>query len=425
MNNDFNEDKFYIQNIFLNTGKNFKSMINRIEKNIIQFCETLGARSFTLGAINIENLSIVKQMYDQTVENLIEKKLQSIFSYEVNHNYILKRIAFDTYLFVAMIQPETNIQRLIEDIIRKLNDEKISYNDYLTHFSIKIGYTDFEKGQDLEEVWNQALSALFECKSELSINHSSYSNSLVNIQRHINNMELASHFQKAINLKKTRIGYQPIVDSKTKKVVSYECLLRIRTEEGEVISAGPFISIAEDFGFINQVDTLILKVISEKLEEDREIRLNINLSKAAVNNIQWIKLAKKLLYNKSISSRLTIEITETVLHQDLNKIAYFVQALRNLGCRIVIDDFGAGYTSFAQLKLIKIDGIKIDGIFIRDILTNKNSRFFISTLVSFARSLDLKTTAEYVENKEIANMLCKLGIEYLQGDYFGKVKINL
>lgn len=410
---------------YINTGKNFKTMFTKIEREIIQFCEQLGARSFTLGFINIDNLPLVEQMHNKKIESLIEKKLSIIFSDAVNNKYILKRIAFDTYLFLIIMQPEDDIQHFIEDLIFILNNDYIFHNDYHIYFSVKVGYTDYEGGQNFEGACNQAMTALAECRSEAGITHSSYSNSLVKIQRHINKMELASHFQKAINAKKIRLGYQPIVNSLTKKVSSYECLLRVETDEGKFISAGPFISISENFGFVHQVDTLVLKIVAEKLEEDRNIKLSLNLSKSSIDNIHWLKLAKKLLYNKNLASRLTIEITETALHKDLRKVAHFVKSLQNLGCRVSIDDFGSGYTSFAQLKLLKVDEIKIDGVFIRDIIDNENSKLFISTLVSFARSLGLKTIAEYVENEEIANALIDLKVDYLQGDYFGMAKVKL
>ena len=108
------------------------------------------------------------------------------------------------------------------------------------------------------------------------------------------------------------------------------------------------------------------------------------------------------------------------MHKNLNKVIEFVDTVQSLGCQIAIDDFGAGYTSFTQLKLLNADIIKIDGIFIRDIVDNHDSRLFVKTLIDFAKAFCLQTVAEFVETGDIAKNLIDLGVDYLQGYYFGK-----
>jgi EAL domain-containing protein (putative c-di-GMP-specific phosphodiesterase class I) len=92
--------------------------------------------------------------------------------------------------------------------------------------------------------------------------------------------------------------------------------------------------------------------------------------------------------------------------------------MQELGCSIALDDFGAGFTSLAQLKHLPVDVIKIDGSYVRDIVYNPESRLFVKTLLDFSRNFGLKTIAEFVENVEIANLLTEMGVDYMQGNYF-------
>jgi EAL domain-containing protein (putative c-di-GMP-specific phosphodiesterase class I) len=161
-------------------------------------------------------------------------------------------------------------------------------------------------------------------------------------------------------------------------------------------------------------------MVHKELASDPNVSLGLNVSPQTVLSRKWLDHARILLKDPSITSRLIIEITETGMHKNLNKVIEFVDTVQSLGCQIAIDDFGAGYTSFTQLKLLNADIIKIDGVFIRDIVDNHDSRLFVKTLIDFAKAFCLQTVAEFVETGDIAKTLIDLGVDYLQGYYFGK-----
>jgi EAL domain-containing protein (putative c-di-GMP-specific phosphodiesterase class I) len=121
-----------------------------------------------------------------------------------------------------------------------------------------------------------------------------------------------------------------------------------------------------------------------------------------------------------IAQRLIVEITETVAIQDIDETAKFVAAVRDLGCRVALDDFGAGYTSFRNLKALDVDCVKIDGSFVKGLSENVDNQLFVRTLLGLAEGLGLKTVAECVETAADAALLARRGVRYLQGWYFGK-----
>jgi EAL domain-containing protein (putative c-di-GMP-specific phosphodiesterase class I) len=195
-------------------------------------------------------------------------------------------------------------------------------------------------------------------------------------------------------------------------------LLRLIKEDGRIISAGPFIPVVENMGFINMVDEIVLEMVFNELKTSKDIVFTFNLSSIGIQNKSWLKKLQQLIANTNLSSRLIVEITETAAHKDLAKAAYFITTLQEMGCLVALDDFGSGHTSFRQLKVLPIDIIKIDGSFVRDIDTNKENQLFVKTLVSMSKVFGLKSVAEFVENGNIAKILLEYEVDYMQGNYF-------
>jgi EAL domain-containing protein (putative c-di-GMP-specific phosphodiesterase class I) len=125
-----------------------------------------------------------------------------------------------------------------------------------------------------------------------------------------------------------------------------------------------------------------------------------------------------------MAERLTVEITETVALEDIDETARFVRSLRDLGCRVALDDFGAGYTSFRNLKALAVDCVKIDGSYVRGLEDNVDNQLFVRTLLGLAEGLGLVTVAECVETAPEAALLTRRGVRFLQGWHFGKPEID-
>ena len=236
-------------------------------------------------------------------------------------------------------------------------------------------------------------------------------------------MGLANYLRKAIQENRLRLAFQPIICSSTGEVVHYEALLRLIGDDGKISSAGPLIPIAERMGMIDMIDHMVLDMVLEELQTSPSVVLAFNVSNMTTDNPHWLQHITEALKDRpELAARLIVEITETVAQRDLRRSAYFVACLQELGCQVALDDFGSGYTSFRQLKALSVDMVKIDGAFVRDLVSNADNQFFVKTLLEFSRGFGLKTVAEFVENGETAKMLMGLGVEYLQGFYFAKLE---
>jgi EAL domain-containing protein (putative c-di-GMP-specific phosphodiesterase class I) len=234
-------------------------------------------------------------------------------------------------------------------------------------------------------------------------------------------MGLANYLRSAIQENKLRLAYQPIISAKDGSVGHYEALLRLISEDGTISSAGALIPVAERMGLIDMLDHMVFDMVVKELEASPNITLALNVSNLTTDNPHWLQHFKNTLKDRpEIANRIIVEITETAAHRDLRRTAYFVASCQEMGCRVALDDFGSGYTSFRQLKSLSVDMIKIDGAFIRDLADNTDNRFFVRTLLEFTKGFGLESVAEFVENGETAKILMELGIDYMQGYYFGK-----
>jgi EAL domain-containing protein (putative c-di-GMP-specific phosphodiesterase class I)/GGDEF domain-containing protein len=234
-------------------------------------------------------------------------------------------------------------------------------------------------------------------------------------------MGMANFLGRAVEEGRIRLAFQPVIDTKTGTVAHYEALLRLFGEDGKINSAGVLIPIAERMGFMPMIDKLVLEKVIAELRHDADVVLALNVSHLTIQETVWLETLSALVNETPhIGSRLIVEITETGLVGDLRRVAKFCTEVQSHGCLVALDDFGAGYTSFRQLKSLSVDIVKIDGAYIRDLTDNADSRFFVKTLLDFTRGFGLTSVAEFVENGEIAKMLIELGVDQLQGYYFSK-----
>jgi len=233
-------------------------------------------------------------------------------------------------------------------------------------------------------------------------------------------IEIFEEVRSALSVGRLVFAYQPVVMARTNDVAFYECLMRLEREDGELVAAGDFIPLAEQLGFIRAIDRRALELAVADLALYRHVILALNISSITVFDRSWQHLLTSLVKGRpDIAERLIVEITETAAIPDIEEMARFVSALRSLGCKIALDDFGAGYTSFRYLKSLAVDIVKIDGAFVRNISENPANRHLVRTLLGLAEGFGLGTVAECVETEADARLLAAEGVDYLQGWHFG------
>ncbi|MGT2438739.1 EAL domain-containing protein [Bradyrhizobium betae] len=238
-------------------------------------------------------------------------------------------------------------------------------------------------------------------------------------QRRVN-IRVTDEIVTALNERRIKLAYEPVVSAASRERAFHECLVRMDQGGGQVLLAPDIVPVAERLGLIRLVDHRVLELVVAELAAAPHICLSLNISPDTTMDPDWWASIESLMRaHPGVADRLIVEITETVAIQDIEDVRGFVTRLKNFGSRIAIDDFGAGYTSFRNLRKLGVDIVKIDGAFVQNITHSADDRAFVQTLIDLARRLDIKTVAEWVQDEDAANMLRDWGCDYIQGRLIG------
>lgn len=217
------------------------------------------------------------------------------------------------------------------------------------------------------------------------------------------------------------LAFQPIVETESKELQHYECLARILDQNGQILPAAQFIANCEKTGLIQLIDQKVQQLAIEELMTDRQLRLAINVSAVTASDEVWLNTLKaQMTARPDLRDRLMLELTETSVFQDIDESIRFITQLRDLGCQVSIDDFGAGYMSLMHLKSTLVQFVKIDAQFVKNLKPKSNNIHFIRAIVALTHPQGIKCVAEGVEDSETASILAQEKVDYLQGYHIGK-----
>jgi diguanylate cyclase (GGDEF)-like protein len=249
-----------------------------------------------------------------------------------------------------------------------------------------------------------------------------------NIEREVQrraNIRATDTIVNALNEQRILLAYEPVVDAQTREIAFHECLLRIRRLDGTLLPAAEIVPIAERLGLARLLDQRVLELVIAEMAENPNFRASLNVSASSTMDPDWWSRLEALLrQHETVAERLMVEITETTAIHDIDHARGFVRRVKDLGARIAIDDFGAGYTSFRNLRELGVDLIKIDGAFVQNLAKSEDDRTFVRTMLDLARGLKLKTVAEWVQDEQSAAILAAWGCDYLQGAHIALARLD-
>lgn len=218
---------------------------------------------------------------------------------------------------------------------------------------------------------------------------------------------------------------QPILDLRANKVTQYEVLLRMLGENDELIPPASFLPSAERFGLIRSLDRWVvrrsIRLLGEQCKVGNRLRLSVNLSGKSLGDFELTTLIENELKTNGVDpGQLTLEITETAAISDQERAKIFAIALKQIGCRLALDDFGVGLSNMNNVKQLPVDYLKIDGSFIRDLPNNRIDQHLVKAIVEIARGLRKRTVAEFVGSEDTLKVIRDAGVDFAQGFHVAK-----
>jgi diguanylate cyclase (GGDEF)-like protein/PAS domain S-box-containing protein len=336
----------------------------------------------------------------------------------------IARLGGDVFGVMLRGQNIDEAGKAARSILDSCQSARATINDIPVPISVCIGACSFPAdGDDSQTLLARADVAMSRAKE---LGHGSYyvfrstDRDLDQMRRTVNWRGL---IRDALKNKRLLLEFQPmvpLVDGNDTRI--YEALVRLRDENGAIFSAGQFVDTAEQSGQISDIDRWVMKTVVDLLAEpeNRNCCISINLSGRSLGIPGFCEYCENLARQSPVRpDQLIFEITESTAIRELARAESFIAVMKRMGFRFSLDDFGSGFSSFSYLKRLPVDQIKVDGNFIRHITTSREDQIFVAAIVQVARGLGLETVAEYVENMEALQLLAKIGIDKVQGNFIG------
>lgn len=374
--------------------------------------------------IDLDQFKIVNDMCGHAAGDelliLISQRMQT----HLRNSDTLARLGGDEF---GVILPRCNREKAIEiaEAVRAdIKEFRLSWGGREFAVGTSIGLVQVDQySESLSQLLNLADAACYQAKSEGRNRVVIGSVDDVEIQQRNQQSNWAARLQEALDKNRFKLYYQKIAAAQTEQGHGnhFEILLRMLDEDGSEISPGTFIPAAERYHLMAEVDEWVVENtllwLSENPAMAAQIDLcSINLSGESVGREGFLSKLQVGIQQSGIrAEQLCFEITETEAIADLNKARKFIAALKQMGCRFALDDFGSGLSSFGYLRSLDVDYLKIDGIFIREIHENSVDFAMVQAINTIGHVMGLKTIAEFVTTEASQQILQELGVDYLQG----------
>lgn len=367
-----------------------------------------------LAIVNIDSFSQINDFYGHEKGDIVIKNLGLHLKKLINDiDYSLYHLQGDEFVIFnqdiekqKFIEKITQITSLVLSAPIMLESEEIFLN-----LSTALS---FENKSKLHITADMALKIAKKEKKNIVV----YSDSISLNDEYQNNIKWAKKIKDALIEDRFVPVFQPIVNNQTKKWEKYEALVRME-DDGKLVSPYFFLEISKTTKQYTNITKVMIKK-SFDMFKDRDEEFSVNLTIEDIINEDIKRYIFDMLENYQIGNRVVFEIVESESIENFEQVAIFIDKIKSHGSKIAIDDFGTGYSNFEYLMKVKADYIKIDGSMIKNIDKDRDTQMVVSTIVEFAKKMDMKTIAEFVENQSILDKVNELGIDYAQGYFFSE-----
>lgn len=340
----------------------------------------------------------------------------------VRRNEFFSRLGGDEFALLVPDGSEIEAVALAERIVRAISQIPFRFEGQNLRLTASLGIALYPlHATNVEELITHADTAMYQAKEAGKNAWRVYRQDLDATREMVNRMTWNDRISQALEMNLLRLHFQGIYETDSGRLSHLEALVRMidETDATRLIMPGHFIPFAERSGKIIDIDRWVIREAVRLLAESPHVDcIAINISGRSFDEPSLPQFIAEQLEARSVRpSRLQVELTETSAVSDLHDAQRFIEGLHQAGCTVCLDDFGAGFSSFAYLKHIKADTLKIDGLFIRDLPNDHDNQLFVKAIVDVARGLHKTTVAEFVEDQETLEMLKGFGVDKVQG-YF-------
>jgi len=377
---------------------------------------------FALFLMDLDRFKEVNDTLGHQFGDELLKRFSSRLQKSIRNEDSIARLGGDEF---AILLPQTNLEgakTCVERILHSMEDP-FCINDISTESKASVGIVLYpDHGDNTDILMQYADIAMYQAK-KLQSGYAIYSPE--QNTHSIRRLRLMNDLRDAVDQNKISVSYQPIISNSQHKIISVEALARWQHHELGNITPDEFIPMAEQMGIIR---TLTLQVFEQALkdcqhwaQQNHHPGININISTYCLQDLSFPEKITSIIKNYNFdASLIELEITESALMHDLNRVSRILEQLNTIGLKLAIDDFGTGFSSLNYLKKLPVDTLKIDKTFILDMCSKPSDKAIVKTIIELGHNLNCKVIAEGVENSITLNKLALLKVDIMQGFFYSK-----
>ena len=379
--------------------------------------------------LDLDRFKVINDTYGHLAGDELLRQLSESMKLTVRKNDTLARIGGDEFAVLMEHCTLEQAQRLANELRSCVEDFRFKWDQKTLRVAVSIGLMPINAAmRDSSSILNCADAACYTAKKQGRNRIHVYREDDLDIAQHHSELRWVDRINQALEEDNFVLYAQAVtsVGHSTDKLLHFEILLRMLEADGKLISAGAFLPAAERYDLSIKIDQWVTRSVFEYLVDNPELAemtgtCAINLSGASIaDKVFFDFIVDELEKVAHISDKLCFEITETAAITNLSTAMTFIRILKGLGCRFSLDDFGSGLSSFAYLKNLPVDYLKIDGAFVRDIAVDPIDRAMVKSINEIGQVMGKQTIAEFVEDEDILDVLKAIKVDYAQGYFIGQ-----
>jgi diguanylate cyclase (GGDEF)-like protein/PAS domain S-box-containing protein len=379
--------------------------------------------SYALCCLDLDQFKIVNDTCGHSAGDALLGQVGALLKSKVRWRDTLARLGGDEFGILLESCTLDDAMRTAESLREAVRNFKFTWEERTFRLGASIGVVPLAaENADVASVLSAADSACQAAKEAGRNRVHSFAENDIDLMRRRREMQWAARINTALEESRFELFRQAIMPLQVPETgVHYELLLRMRDEVGKLVSPDNFITAAERYGITPQIDRWVIEnafrwLVSEADEREKLAMCSINLSGQSLGDDKFLPFVIDQFHRSGLdASKICFEITETAAIASFSQANRFIQALKELGCKFALDDFGSGLSSFGYLKHFPVDYLKIDGSFVKEILHDPIDREMVRSINEIGHLTGKRTIAEFAENLDIINMLRNLGVDYAQG----------
>lgn len=382
--------------------------------------------SSALFFIDLDQFKYVNDSCGHHAGDRLIRKVADELTRSVRSDDIVARFGGDEFVILHCGINEAAARDMAERILANMRRLAHVEDERVFHIHCSIGITMIDRAKaSPDEIIAEADIACREAKSAGRNRMQFFEKSSHIVERASSDVGWMNRLRNAVDADSFELRFQPINRIDTGATTHHEVLLRLRGDDGKLMSPDAFLPSAVRFGLMSEIDMWAIRhsaeAYAEFVEESPQLRLSINLSANAFETDNLSEFVASVFDEYGVpANRIIFEITESLAVRRPRHVELQIDALREMGCKLALDDFGTGYSSFSYLQRLHFDFIKIDGSFVHDIVNNPVDQKMIKLIAEVGREANMHTIAEYVQDAESLELLGELGVDLAQGFFVGR-----